>query len=318
MSQDFKKILVKDNRLNCSDSIGYAVHKGGQQMTPAQFKAITATTSSHTFNVQVPSEQTLIDRRVLWQSQVILAITGTAPISQFLVNYGLTDALAPFPLHNCASVMTATINNNSVSINMSDVLPAILRFHDKRELSRYNGMTPTAVDTYYNYADGVGAMNNSLGGFSNVADNDLVPRGTWVLDAVSTTAPVNGVLSTITAPVVSPDGATSQTVYAAFTVSEPLLLSPFIYADAQSNNQSFYGIQNMNFVFNINNGARAWRSAIMPNGNKKTVSVVGFNNSYLLFNFLTPHPSDLMSSRNVVPKIRRWEQKCISNSVLVY
>lgn len=299
---NFKKILVKDNRLNVSDSIGYGVYKGGQQMTPAKFKAITATTSSHTFNIQIPSEQTLIDRRVLWNSQVILSITGTAPVGQFLVNYGLTDALAPFPLHQCVSVMTATINNNSVSINMADCLPAILRFHDKRELSRYNGMTPTAVDTYYNYADGVGAVNNALGGFSNVGDNDLVPRGTWVLDAVSTTAPVNGVLSTITAPVVS-TGA-SQTVYVAFTVSEPLLISPFIYADSASNNSAIYGIQNCNFVVNINNGARAWRSALLPNGNQKSVSVVGFHNSYLLFNFLTPHPSDLMSSTNIVPKIR--------------
>jgi hypothetical protein len=53
MSQDFIKQLVKDDRLNVTDTIGYAVHKGGQNMTSAQFQAISQTPSSVTFNIQV-------------------------------------------------------------------------------------------------------------------------------------------------------------------------------------------------------------------------------------------------------------------------
>lgn len=53
MSQDFKKVLVKSDVLNVTDSIGYAVHKGGQNCTPAQFNAISSTPSSVTFNIQV-------------------------------------------------------------------------------------------------------------------------------------------------------------------------------------------------------------------------------------------------------------------------
>lgn len=53
MSQDFVKQLVKDDRLNVTDAIGYAVHKGGQNMTSAQFQAISQTPSSVTFNIQV-------------------------------------------------------------------------------------------------------------------------------------------------------------------------------------------------------------------------------------------------------------------------
>jgi len=283
MSKDFKKVLVKDDRLNVSDQISYAVHKGGQNMSAAQFNAISASTSSCTWNIQVPSEQTMIDRRLIWTAQITLSIKGTPEAGKRLVNYGLTDALSAFPLHQLASVMTATINNNTVSINMRDVLPSILRMNDKRQLSRYNGMTPVMYDTYRNYQDAVGAVNNVLGGFENVADNDLYNRGTWVLDSISGNT--------------QGDGATEKTVLCTFTVFEPVLLSPFIYADPASNNQALYGIQNLNFVFNFGSADRVWRSSTAG----KTVSFVSIASSKLLFNFITPHPSDVMPARNVVP-----------------
>jgi hypothetical protein len=296
MSQDIKKVLVKDDRLNVTDQISYAVNKGGQNMTSATFQAISQSNSSHTYNIQVPSEQTIIDRKVLWQSTVqiklVVPINGAGlanprPTGSLPVQYGLTDALAPFPLHSLLSVMTATINNNSVSINMIDVLPALLRFIDKRELQRMNGMTPVQFDTYQNYQDGIGANNNALGGWSLTADNDLSPRGSWVLDSVSSQS------GSVVAPI-----ATDTEVYITFTVTEPLLLSPFIWGCPKSNNQGFYGIQNMNFVFTMNSGSRVWRSS---NVWGQTASIVSFTNSRLIFNFLTPHPSDLMESRNVVP-----------------
>ena len=295
MSQDFKKILVKDDRLNVSDTVSYAVHKGGQNMTSAQFQAISKSNTSHTFNIQVPSEQTLIDRRVLWQSTVVLAFTTAAvPVGQPPMNYGVSDALAPFPLHNLASVMTATINNNSVSINIRDVLPAILRFNDSRELQRYNGYTPTMWDSLLNYADGVGSNGNPLGAFQNSGDMDLLARGTWVLDAVGTALTGSGAVIAGVLPLTG--GAVP--FYVQFTVTEPLLLSPFIYADPKCNNQAMYGIQNMNFVFNIGDATRVWRTA---NPYITATTISSFQSSQLIFNFLTPHPSDLMPSRNCVP-----------------
>lgn len=313
MSQDFVKVLVKDDRLNVTDTVSYAVHKGGQNMTSAQFNAISQSASSVTFNIQVPSEQTLIDRRVMWRSTVLLklAVLGNANnAGQMPINYGVTDALAPFPLHQLASVMTATINNNSVSINIRDVLPAILRFNDRRELQRYNGMTPVMPDLVAQYGDAVGALLNSLGNWANSADNDLYPRGAFVLDGISVGA--DG-LTALPSPLVAPAplvNTQTQYIYVQFTVTEPLLLSPFIFCDPKSNNQAFYGVQNMNFVFNIGDASRVWRSALntavagnSPFGSSfiNSASVVSFSNSQLIFNFLTPHPSDLLPARNAVP-----------------
>lgn len=317
MSQDFKKVLVKDDRLNVTDTVAYAVAKGGQNMTSAQFNAISQTPSSVTFNIQVPSEQTIIDRRILWQSTVTLKLTvlGTAQnAGQLPINYGLTDALSAFPLHQLATVMTATINNNSVSLNVRDVLPAILRFNDRRELQRYNGTTTVSPDLLADYRDGLGTLLNSLGAWGNSADNDLFQRGAYSLIGISTVAPNGGVLALPLTPPVANVNGVSQDIYVQFQVSEPLLISPFIFANPQSNNQGFYGVQNMNFVFNIGDASRVWRTAnIAPFTSASTfktplnntwitaATVDSFQSTRLIFNFLTPHPSDLLPARNVVP-----------------
>jgi len=313
MSQDFVKVLVKDDRLNVTDAVSYAVHKGGQNMTSAQFNAISQSASSVTFNIQVPSEQTLIDRRVLWRSTVLLKLTcvGNAQNEhQMPINYGVTDSLSAFPLHQLASVMTATINNNSVSVNIRDCLPAMLRFNDRRELQRYNGYTPVMPDLTAQYSDAVGALLNPLGNWANSADNDLYPRGAFSLDGISVGADgLTSLPSPLVPPVANQDGIT-QYIYVQFTVAEPLLISPFIFCDPKANNQAFYGVQNMNFVFNIGDASRVWRSALntAPAGSSplgltyvSSASVVKFSDSQLIFNFLTPHPSDLLPARNAVP-----------------
>ena len=54
--------------------------------------------------------------------------------------------------------MTASINNNTVSMNVQDTLPILLRLVDPEELAKYNFMTPTALDSLANYEDGIDYM----------------------------------------------------------------------------------------------------------------------------------------------------------------
>ena len=117
MSETFEKILTKDDRIGCITSkVKFQVVKGGQNITSQPFKAVSSTTSAHVFSVTVPSLETIISREVLWRSTVTLKITGTnKPDSSFLVNYGVTDALAPFPLQSLVTTMTASIINNTIS-----------------------------------------------------------------------------------------------------------------------------------------------------------------------------------------------------------
>ena len=175
MSETFEKILVKDDRIGAiTDKVKFSVFKGGQNVTAQPYKAISESTPAQVFNVAVPSLETIISREVLWKSRVTLKISGEQkvkssgatsagkPANQFLVNYGVTDALAAFPLHSLISTMTATINNNTVSMNMSDVLPAMLRMCDPEDLSYYNDMTPTTLDYLGDYRDGVDLMEYQI------------------------------------------------------------------------------------------------------------------------------------------------------------
>ena len=63
-SADFSKTLVVDDRIaNLTDSLDYVVIKGGANITSASYTAQSATNSSHTYSVQVPSEQTVTWKR---------------------------------------------------------------------------------------------------------------------------------------------------------------------------------------------------------------------------------------------------------------
>ena len=186
-SKDFETVLVKDDRIaNLTDKITYAVNKGGQQITSASFEATSESNSSHTYNVIVPSLETILDRRVIWQSTVTLKITSNTANNIQAIGYGARDCLAPFPLHQLCTSMSATINNNTVSVNMNDVLNPIIRMLDPEELAKCSNTTPVAYDTYMRYSDMAGANNSVFGGFNLVNGVDVLhPRGSFALDAVA-------------------------------------------------------------------------------------------------------------------------------------
>lgn len=337
MSSDFTKILVRDDRMECVDNIKYAVIKGGQNVTPSQFKAISTSNNQLVFNIQVPSEQTLIDRRVLLQTDLTLVVTSRqiswanaatpAPVITpvYGCGYGTVSSLSSYPLHSMMTVASATINNNTVSINMKDVLPAIIRMLDKKELGAYNGMSATATDSFLNYSDCAYGGAPSVGSVNLGLDTDYAGRGSIFIKAYST--------------VINADDSITETF--TWHLSEALMLSPFIYSNPKSNGQAFYGVQNMNIVLNIGSDlSRVFRGcgppyhcditgAYTPTGPyyaspsavvnpsdgggvslpwivSVTPGTLGenqsmFANTYLLFTFLTAHPSDLFPARNIVP-----------------
>ena len=49
------------------------------------------------------------------------------------------------------NVMSATINNNTVSLNVQETLPLLLRMVDPEELAQYDSMTPTTLDYLADY-----------------------------------------------------------------------------------------------------------------------------------------------------------------------
>jgi hypothetical protein len=77
-------------------------------------------------------------------------------------------------------------------------------------------------------------------------------------------------------------------------------MSPFVFGHPEGK-QGIYGIQAMNFQMNMNaNASRAWRAAKFGNFTK-SATIEGFGESMLIFTFITPHASDMLEPRNVVP-----------------
>ena len=298
-SADFRKVLIEDSRMRVTDSLPFGVVKSGQNVTTQVYPATSASASSQTFSIQTPSEVTILDRNIVWKSTYTLTITGTPAAGVFLVDYGNRDALAPLPLHMSATTLQVQVNNNSVSVNIRDVLPQLLRIYgDDRALSRWNGICPLAPDTYKNYSDQLGANNNSNGSWSQTADNSLLSRGAFNLDSIVQTvpAPANPNLQTIG------DGLTVRTCLVTFTSFEPLFLSPFHFANLSANQMGLYGVSNLNFIFNIGaNATRLWRcgaSAAAIAG--YSVAITAVAGAELHFQMLTPHPSQILPSKNVV------------------
>ena len=347
MSADFEKVLVKDPRLDVSESIKYAVIKGGQNVTCAPYPAISQTNNQMVFNIQVPSEQTIIDRRVLLQTTLQLKVDTECAFTRtnnganppvwnapsfpngLGCYYGVYAALASFPLHQLMTVLSATINNNTVSINIRDVLPSIIKMLACEDLVCWNSSTPTFRDTYASYCPVVVGRNAGHPNSSYWAldEPSIVHRGTF--------APIAYALSKTTAAEAE-SGVVTVTEGFKWQLTEPLLLSPFIFTNLKNNAQGFYGIQNLNIVVNIGDTSRVFRgltgydaaspfaqstAASFKNPSPaigtdlgaetiinciKNVSGGGengelFANTKLLFNFLTPHPSDLLPARNIVP-----------------
>ena len=74
MSADIEKLADFDSRIIQSRA-KYAVTKGALSLTNAPFNAIAATSSQHTYNIYVPSENVFVDRKILWTSTVYLQLT---------------------------------------------------------------------------------------------------------------------------------------------------------------------------------------------------------------------------------------------------
>jgi hypothetical protein len=142
---DFRTVLIEDSRIaDITSTEVFGVQSSAAQSTYQQFQAVSTSNSSIVFNVQIPSENIVIDRHLLISSQLSFEITaGSVPVGEQVFQYGLTDCLQAFPLNSLFTTTQATINNVSVSTNLQDVLPMLMRMNDKRVLSRYNSLTPS-------------------------------------------------------------------------------------------------------------------------------------------------------------------------------
>jgi hypothetical protein len=195
--------------------------------------------------------------------------------------------------------MSCTINNNTVTQNMQDTLPLILRMMDSEALAQWSTHTPTTLDYLSQYRNGVDKMDcvistaaNSEGG-GNLRPAIFFPGAT---EAIPTNNGFNGTRSqkyisysnnVLAYDMNRPAGSSyfhkprgswvvnriyggtlaaprevrvsDDLIMVEFKVTEPLLLSPFTFG--HPDHPGFYGISNLTFNFSFApNASRAFRS----------------------------------------------------------
>ena len=323
---DFRTVLIEDARIaDITPTEVFGVQSSASQSTYQQFQAVSASNSSIVFNVQIPSENIVIDRHVLCASTVSLQITASNVPAGFQVfQYGLTEALQAFPLNSLMTTVQATINNVSVSTNLQDVLPMLMVMSDRKVLSRYNSLTPSLRDAHWGeYKDAPATNANPLASYNNSSyDEAFEPRGSFSLDFLQIDRYQGGVFQDN-----SPVSLANTNVFKIFltvSLTEPFLaLSPFVNCEPEMS-AGLVGVNNMSMVLNIDSSCRrvlstannavvggnslvgyissialGWADA--PNGGAS--KPVGFENTRLLFNFLSLQPEQYakISTKNVVP-----------------
>lgn len=313
-SDYFSTITVQDDRIQAiTDKIQYAVVKGASSNNPIQNAATSVSTSSIVFNQPIPSETTLVDRRIMIKTQFLFKLQKGSNTSKIL--YPQSWNFAPFPLHQLCQTLSLTLNNTSVSTQIRDILPAMLRCMDTEDLYEYNSMCPTSFDRYAKYADEAygyldtdattmsnadilhlasGAVNSysNFQGFKGLRD-EFIPRGAFAIDGYFSDSA--GTTSITQSAADALDAANA--FYVKLTTFEPVLVSPLVWGKNKGQ-AGMYGLQNIILQYTLTNDASR---AIRGINNFATTTLQSILSSEIHLNFLTPQPSTLLNARNVLP-----------------
>lgn len=311
----FGTCLITDSRIaDLTPELTYAVELGGSQVTAQSFAPTSATNSSVVFSIQIPSENIVVDRALTIGTQINFTISignsangANIAVGDLAFDLGNSDALQAFPFNKLITTAQATINNCSVSSNEQDIIDAVLRLNNSRELYRYNSTTPSLPDQAYAiYSQGIGANNNPLGDYQDASyDVDQVPRGAFPVTLNNITHYISG--GGTNNLLTSTDVDDYWVIQASTYVIEPLLtLSPWIWSNPEFNAQGITGINNLSFNFTIDSTCKRFWSSAYEGGAPYVVSLgwnggVAFSNMLMRFQFLSTQPTQLVSSKNVCP-----------------
>jgi len=287
--------LVEDpiTQINAVDR--YAVLSGGNKVSWKAYNSTNIASASISFSCPPPSGGVIVNRYVKCTLPIRLSFTGNVTTSNnafqpatSLLNAGL-DAPRAFPMSGSLESLQVGLNNTSVSIPMSDVIHALLRYNMSCDL--------------------VGTNRNPLGNFASTPDCDSIQRGGFPFTIVSN------------ATVVPVTGGTVATAVVDMVVTEPLFLSPFYWGCSAGNMQGFFNMTSMDFTlsFLANAGFRMWShcplvatsGAIVVNSNITGIAVqfgqftspafsYRDNQPQMLFEYMSPN---LLTKQQISPNV---------------
>lgn len=238
--EGIKKVSVIEPTIQINTEKNIAVFKGGQDNIYYEYAANSYSLSQAIWNINVPSEGIFLDRKMYIRARVRFTFTGTTPnVNQFLLQSG-RDAPRAFPLSNSMQTLTVGINNSATSINLADVIQALMRYHPMQEFDYELSNSPCIQDQSQYYLDLQDSSRNPLNGFLDSSYGEALPRGAHPFEIITNTG-----------------GNGAQAVVEA-EFCEPLMISPLHWNKSFAN--GFFGVNKLNFniVWNTSLGAKMW------------------------------------------------------------
>jgi len=268
-------------------------------------------TSSTLFNVNIPSENTLVDRNIHVQGSVNCYYETAIAIGD-TVEFKI--APCAFPMNQALQSASLSLNNSKLSVQTQDILPVYLKQFHQKFLSKNCQMTPSYVDKYFgkvpDAVDVDGSSSFMSGIESGEKDSDTVGRFNenftvivYLGDVVVAQTPATGVYTVANTAV----GAVASTVrvVCSVTVSEPLLGLPT--CEMKEDESNYLSINNLELllqwndmrnVFNIS-GSYMWKSYAGTVANRLVLD----ESARLNLKYMSLHASQYskLNSKNVLP-----------------
>jgi len=246
-------ITVHDPRVIQSDRT-FPVLKGGEQVLYKVYTTSSVSSSSITFHCPPPSSNLYVDRRIHLRLPVRLTIAATTTNlmidSKYLISNG-NVALRSFPLQKAMETVQMTINNQSMSVNIGDILSALEHFNVSMKLR--------AID-YSKCASYPASYCQEFSALHGQARSPLLPNNT----VADLNVPRGGPFTVVTGGGTQTASNDSPVTVIDFVSCEPLFLSPLYWGESTSNNSAFYGVKTMDFTFNFVSNAGNRMLAINP------------------------------------------------------
>ena len=172
--------LIEDPRLSkISDKIVIGVKDGPASSSVMPYKFNSNSSSTTMWNLNVPSENTLVDRHLTVRAKITVNATFTHTTGTDTV---VSAVPAAFPLNQILQSASLKINNSKVSVQSADILNVITKQFSQQYLSKNLQGTPNFVDKYYGLASDAFINRSSASSYwSNSSyaekDTDTVGRG---------------------------------------------------------------------------------------------------------------------------------------------
>jgi hypothetical protein len=287
--QALDPVLVRDPITQVESKRDFAVLKGANQVTWKRYTTTNITSTQITWSAPPPSGNVFQDRKQYLLLAIRLVFTGSGVLTGNLLNPG-NDAPRSYPISSSLEVLQISINGQSFSIYLSDMIQALSHYNTDIKLHNKDySMTPNYPDQTGSYADlASGNIRNPLGGYQNGIHQTVMQRGGFPFTIVQNT-PTQAVVDMV--------------------VAEPLFISPMFFGCG--NAAGLYNVTTFDMTLNfLSNANRFWSHNQLPTSNPITNIQAYFSNftvpfatpftyteaqPLLLMKYLTPDSIQVLS-----------------------